>query len=545
MKNKVLLLFLVLFYVNLSTPSMGQQRIEKWGIFETQLKATSKGNPFDETITATFKNGDTKITVGGFYDGNNTFRIRFMPTVEGKWTFTTSSSLQQLDGKSGTLLCVSPTGINHGPVVTDGEFDFMYADSTRYYPVGTTSYDWMHAVDRNGVRMQPQTIEALRVSRFNKIRQLLLPHHFDWSYPDPDLFPFVVKNVSTDDNGRKHYEWDYTRFNPAFFSRIESCVMDLMALGIEADMIMLHPYDEGRWGFDSMPVDVTIRYLEYATRRLAAYRNIWWSMANEYDLMREQKRENWDAYTDAVINQDPYHHLISIHSYTAQYYSYWDNRYTHCSIQDQAPVEDFGRAPIVRNIYRKPIVFDEVMYEGDMEERWGNMTGEEMLFRMYIGLMAGTYVGHSECYQFGDSHDFYRDFLAVGGPMQGEAWKRIGFMRDLLDDLPCPPYLADSSWDPHTTAAGTGYYLVYLGKEINNSWAFNLPTRNRYKGAQGIAEGDKFRVEVIDTWSMTITPCPTVFVAKKKDKYRTVDAELRSVRLPQLPYLMLRIKKVS
>lgn len=69
---------------------MAQQRVAKWGLYETALTAKSTGNPFDETVTATFVNGETSITVGGFYDGNNTFRIRFMPTVEGKWTYTTT-----------------------------------------------------------------------------------------------------------------------------------------------------------------------------------------------------------------------------------------------------------------------------------------------------------------------------------------------------------------------------------------------------------------------------------------------------------------------
>lgn len=109
MKTNVLILLLALVLSNLWTPAMGQQRIEKWGVFETQMKATSNGNPFDVPLTATFTNGDTKITVGGFYDGNNTFRIRFMPTLEGKWTYTTSSHLQMLDGKSGALLLLPIT----------------------------------------------------------------------------------------------------------------------------------------------------------------------------------------------------------------------------------------------------------------------------------------------------------------------------------------------------------------------------------------------------------------------------------------------------
>lgn len=73
---------------------------------------------------------------------------------------------------------------------------------------------------------------------------------------------------------------------------------------------------------------------------------------------------------------------------------------THTSIQDEAPVEDFGRASIVRSIYRKPIVFDEVCYEGNLASRWGRLSGSEMLHRIWQGLIAGTYVTHGECYQW-------------------------------------------------------------------------------------------------------------------------------------------------
>lgn len=544
MKNKFFLLLLAtLFSLSISA----QETVERWGMYETTLKAHTSGNPFKTELTATFTCKGKKYEIPGFYDGNDTFVIRFMPTELGKWTYTTHSSLKALNGKKGEILCVAPSKDNHGPVVTDGEFAFKYADGTRYYPIGTTSYDWMHAVDCNGNRLEQQTLESLKESRFNKIRQLLLPHNFEASYPEPDLFPYEMKNKSVDKNGKTVYTWDFTRPNPEFFRMVERCVQGLMDLGIEADMCIFHPYDEGRWGFDSMPLDVSVEYVKYVVKRLAAYRNIWWSLANEYDLMRNQPKENWTHYIGAVVDTDPYHHLTSIHSYTAQYYPYWDERLTHCSIQDQAPVEDFGRAPIVRNIYHKPVIFDEVCYEGDMNARWGNLSGEEILFRMWMGLINGTYVTHAECYQAGDDHDFYNDFLAVGGKWQGEAWKRIGFMRDVLADLPMPMYLADSSWDPRTTAAGPGYYMIYLGKEVKEEWRFDLPIRNgRGAGAfPRLTEGEQYTVEIIDTWGMTIKKVPGIFTLKKQDGYRMVDSELRSIRLPQLPYLLLRIKRVE
>lgn len=68
------------------------------------------------------------------------------------------------------------------------------------------------------------------------------------------------------------------------------------------------------------------------------------------------KTEILGYFTHTVVENDPYSHLCSIHTYTAKYYKYWEPEYTHASIQDQAPVEGFGRAATVKNIYKKPII---------------------------------------------------------------------------------------------------------------------------------------------------------------------------------------------
>ncbi|MGC3958986.1 MAG: hypothetical protein QM813_13905 [Verrucomicrobiota bacterium] len=46
--------------------------------------------------------------------------------------------------------------------------------------------------------------------------------------------------------------FDTSRFNPKFFQHFERRILDLQKLGIEADIILLHPYDKGAWGFDAM-----------------------------------------------------------------------------------------------------------------------------------------------------------------------------------------------------------------------------------------------------------------------------------------------------
>jgi len=56
----------------------------------------------------------------------------------------------------------------------------------------------------------------------------------------------------------------------------------LRDLGIQADLILFHPYDH--WGYALMGAEADERYLRYTVARLAAYRNVWWSVANAWDL---------------------------------------------------------------------------------------------------------------------------------------------------------------------------------------------------------------------------------------------------------------------
>lgn len=93
-----------------------------------------------------------------------------MPVSQGVWSYVTQSEIPVLNEVKGRIECIAPGKGNHGPVKVDGTYNFKYADGTRYYPVGTTSYDWMHVAGN-----QPdQTVKSLELSKFNKIRMLFL-----------------------------------------------------------------------------------------------------------------------------------------------------------------------------------------------------------------------------------------------------------------------------------------------------------------------------------------------------------------------------------
>lgn len=415
-------------------------------------------------------------------------------------------------------------------------YNFKYADGKQYYPFGTTAYAWTHM----GQKLQETTLNTLKTSGFNKVRMCVFPKNYDLVKEEPEIYPYLIKEIKKDANGNEIKVWDFDRFNPVFFQHLEKRIDDLNKLGIEADLILFHPYDKGRWGFDAMPNEVNIKYIQYLTARLASFRNVWWSMANEFDFVKGKNLSDWDLLTKTVVKSDSYRHLCSIHGSTGTYYDYWKSELTHASIQDNAMVEDFGRAATLRNVYKKPIIYDEVNYEGNLKSRWGRLSGEQMLEAFWQAAITGTYVTHGETYWNGNVTDTI--FWAKGGTFKGTSWKRIAFLRKIVEEGPGPLEMADISRDNRTVTAGKGYYIIYFGKEMNETWLFNLPAKNsKYEKPK---PGTRYKVEIIDTWDMTIQTCPLTFETTEINDYRLYDKEMKKIRLPLKPYMALRITEI-
>jgi hypothetical protein len=510
-----------------TVPTFAQSTVEQWGMFELTLKGPTNGNPFlDVRLGARFAQGNNSMDVSGFYDGDGHYRIRFSPEKPGVWKYETTSSAPELNGKRGEFTVTKPSAANHGPVHVTNTFHFAYADGTPYKQLGTTCYVWTHQPEA----LQEQTLQTLAASPFNKIRFCVFPKRYQWNTNEPQRYPF---------EGTPPRTWDFNRPNPKFFQHFERRIGDLQKLGIEADIILFHPYDEGHWGFDRMPASTDDAYLRYVVSRLAAYRNVWWSLANEWDFMKKKTEADFVRFGEIVSTNDPYCRLLSIHNGSI-FFNHTLPWITHASIQNGAAVEEPGRAEMYRHVYRKPIVYDEVKYEGNISSRWGQLSAEEMVFRFWNSTIAGTYCGHGETYKSDDQILWW----SKGGGLKGQSPVRLAFLKQVLDDAPAEGIEPVDKWqNPEYGGRAPDYYLVYLGKQTPTSWEFQLPKPPQGKGRPP-ADGMKFTAEALDTWNMTVTPVDGVFTLKKKDGYFHADKDGRSIPLPGKPYMAIRIKRV-
>jgi hypothetical protein len=504
-KMRIKIVFSILLFCSYSL--FGQINVEKWKVFEITLNGPSDGNPYKNVhFSSRFIMGSDTVTVPGFYDGEGLYRIRFMPREEGKWTYVTTSNVKKLNIKKGSFVCTPALKGNHGPVMVKDTFYFAYADGTPHYSFGTTCYGWVH----QGDSLADLTLKTLSMGYFNKMRMCIFPKSYDWNNNEPHYYPF---------EGTPLKDWDFSRFNPAFFKNIERRIQQLDSLGIQADLIVFHPYD--RWGFSSLDRVTEDMYIQYIIARFAAFKNVWWSMANEYDFMEAKKMSDWDYYIDQFAKNDPFHHLIGIHN-GVRLYDHTNNRITHASIQG----EDTYRAKEYRSKYKKPVVFDECRYEGNIPWSWGNLTAQSLTEKCWRGVTNGGYVGHGETYVTEQPVKFPNEssdilWWSKGGVLRGESPARIKFLRQIIESAPTNMKpIPLFTWMPFSCIGiGREYYLGYLNYAQPRSVVIDLPNDSFYN------------VEIIDTWNMKIT------MIEKKFSGRSL------IELPSKPYIAIRIIK--
>ena len=488
-----------------------------WEVFEATFPGPSTGNPFvDAQFTAALSLGGRTVHVDGFYDGHGSYKFRFMPDAVGTWSYVTTSNMPEISGKSGSFHCVAALPGSHGPVQVRNTRHFAYADGTPFFPFGTTCYAWIH----QSQEIQQQTLESLRTGPFNKIRMCIFPKSYQYNHNEPALYPF-----DRDASGKS----DFTRPNPAFFAHVEQRISDLRALGIEADLIVFHPYD--RWGYATMSAEDDDRYLRYVLARLSAFRNIWWSLANEWDLMRAKSAQDFDRFFHIVEQNDPVGHLRSVH-YSHTMYDYSRPWVTHASLQTYA----FESVPTWHAAWNKPICFDEIQYEGNLNSRWGNISGLEMMRRFWLGVVAGCYVTHGETYLDPeaalDENTTPTIWWSHGGRLHGTSPVRIAFLRNIVEKSAAaqgtdakrtgfgaqtPAYYPNAN-TVDASGRGTQEILYFLDFHQPIYYDFPLP------------EGT-YTAELIDPWEMKVKALPGTFSGKSK------------IKLSGTPYQAVRFRR--
>ena len=342
--------------------------------------------------------------------------------------------------------------------------------------------------------------------------------------------------------------WQLGRFNPSFWRHVERRVEQLRDMGVIAEIILFHPYDGGHWGFDRMNQYCSVpgphggtgtfcnlNYVKYATARLAGFRNVWWSMANEFDIEKSITMADWDALFVQLRASDPYDKERSIHN-CVNYYNHSQPWISHISLQGH-DVSQLDMAKKTWGHPQKPIVWDETMYEGNITYSWGALTAKEQSQRFWTAASNGAHcAGHSNTallpLNMPNCSDPNNNGLNgkpmcnpvmwwnKGGVLRGHSPPRIEFYRIQMEGADVPRYDAMSSeklWEGkagdqaegvyHLFANDGSWHLVYW---LGTTQPVDVPLTKGGSEERGDRTDATYSVKHLDYWNMTVTPLADV-----------------------------------
>jgi hypothetical protein len=176
-------------------------------------------NPYnDVTLSVTYTGpSGQNIQTYGFWDGGDTFRIRFMFPEVGQWTWETDCSdvtNNGLHGQSGAVDVVDYVGGNPlytkgYPAVSDDNRYLVYADGSPFFWFADTAY----SAPMNATQAEWESyVDNRRDKRFNVI-ELLIGRDVSDAEDTVDIYgngPFLGSSLT-----------DLSSWNPAFWQEYE------------------------------------------------------------------------------------------------------------------------------------------------------------------------------------------------------------------------------------------------------------------------------------------------------------------------------------
>ncbi len=290
--------------------------VKRWHVFETSMTTSqSYSNAqkyLDVSLWVTFTGPGGTFTVPGFWDGGNTWRVRFAPTAVGSWSYTIDSSDTQLDDPSndGTFNCITLTQqeIDDNPNyrgflrMSANSRYLEYADGTPFFYLADTIWD---GNSRNmEFEMAPYDFQAFIDDRANKrftAMQILASDR-----TDTDCSPSRYTGCNEDGP-----LFTVTSIEPniANFQNLDSRIAYIHDKGM---VPMYFPH----WGPNfNKPENELQAYYRFFIGRYQAY-NMIWCMSGEYDsggFGDFAKIDRLGNYVNDVV--DGTNHPITIHPY--------------------------------------------------------------------------------------------------------------------------------------------------------------------------------------------------------------------------------------
>ena len=298
-------LFLAGLALLLAAPAFAQtsdsdEPVPVWGRFEAAFTAADAPPKTSVEVTFTGPSGEAE-TVDGFWDGDGTWRVRFMPDTSGTWGYRTASDVQALDGIEGQFESEPAPGggpfFRHGAVEVsdDGRF-LQHADGTPFFWLGDTAW--------NGALLATADdwdayLTTRKEQKFTAIQFVMT----QW------------RTALGDAEGETAYavEGDGLQIHPEFFQRFDAYVNAVGAHGLLAAPVMLWALgDPEKYPVPGqLPTAQAAEIARYIKARYGAH-HVLWFLGGDENYGGEDRVAHWKQIGQEVFGEGD-HAPVTLH----------------------------------------------------------------------------------------------------------------------------------------------------------------------------------------------------------------------------------------
>ena len=426
--------------------------VEQWGVFELTLTANnSYKNPYQaDLIYATFNGPTRTLTIPGFWDGGNTWKVRISSSEVGTWTYFTTSSDSGLVS-SGSFTCVS--SVLHGGIrpMEDFPYHFQYEDRAPFWWFGETCW----------AGFRSDSSENLNSDTFKAYIDVRASQGFNYIH---------INALAGSNEGGEAFIGDVgNQINPTFWQEVDERVRYMNHKGMTVGIVLAWKSNGDSvidWT-DFPDQESRKRYCKYVASRYGAH-NVVWILSGEYDKVawsNPNSMEEWAELANAIRSADPHNRMIAIHG-TGLVEDFADESWMSFGDYMQF-YTDLHNSIIKSRDHGEPVVNAEYAYflrdqDGDgVVDKPNSATLEEFRYASWDILMAGGYfvTGFGTTYLGGKSDP---GPFNVNDPRNNPAEEDLQHMKAFFTSI---EWWKLNPADSLVTGTGIHYCLSELGRQ--------------------------------------------------------------------------------
>ncbi|MEO1402671.1 MAG: DUF4038 domain-containing protein [Cyanobacteria bacterium J06635_1] len=430
--------------------------VPTFGIFEKAFEHTGNySNPYTQiTAKATFRDpkGNTQM-IPLFWNGEEQWKVRLSPNLEGSWAYSISSNDPGLNGQTGSLAVVKSANQGGIQIMEEYPYHFEYQDRTPFWFFGDTNW------------------QAFGINRRENLNRESYKHYIDVRAAQG--FNYIHSNLlkpGKNEGGSAFHRLRGERINPIFWQEVDTRLQYANSQDITVMLFLAWANLTGKkadgakdWG-DFPDNNARLRYARYVAARYSAY-NVAFNVAGEWNEFGD--KAIYEAIGETIESNDPHNRIIAIHPGSTQSVEeFAHNSWLSLGDYQQNYKSLHNKILAVRD-HNKPVVNAEYAYylrdrngDGDIDKQ-NSRSLEEIRHATWDIVMAGGYfvTGWGTTY-----HGGYLD----PGPFDPNASKNHDWEEDVQH---IHKFFTELAWwklNPHNEllkGSGPRYALAEIGEQ--------------------------------------------------------------------------------